>query len=1099
MSASLFSGCYPVVSTLRGYMEILLDDFQPSAVGDRGEFRRFLDTTIVGHGPVTRSHARAEPADTLSSNVVNIVGKILGEAVNRLDAGTKYNRLKRAAEQNVLTAGYTTRTENHENTVRGSNCLTNKHVNSAVLELDKTHWRMLHDHIGDRALEMLLTETSLFIFLRNQSYQQICGPPFICSSKKRKLTIEVDHIDEMLARDPSSDAPGQRDDDQPPPPKQPCNRRNRQPVEPSHFVAPADSCNIDILRRRMLYNMPTTTRCANSKHKKRLDWKLVSSFAFNRHDTAKDLLEHIFSQTPQFAVDPSPRLTALAARMLKLHRKFCYRLHLFKLCPAPWQTGNSKAAVDLDKSEDQRIESDSYHGTGSGSSQASGISATQSKEILEFLNLNSDPDSSLFSMSIPTELSPPTPEKTPLQSPVLEPFKPQKVPANLLEMASSHKQVFMFLQRCIQGVIPRDLIGGKKNHRELYKLLRLLIGAGCYDTLPLHDFIPRFVVDEVGSWLGDVDQEQQFGIYAGFIYWVLTEFVIQLVRSFFYATEASAKESTLYYYRSDVWANATKDAWHILVNDMYSKKRLGNPRYRHSRDVIQYHRMRLIPKETSFRAIVNMKRTYVLRQKFLTADSMRMTSDKYDQYSWFGSSYRHCEVLAAMRTLCAMHPKVAGSSVTCTNDVRARLQTYKNCEQVKHVLSNGGILYMAKCDIRRAFDTINQDKLLELLRERILSKDSNYALHKFWYASLGSDIDKRNAYRATHLSDVSSFEAVLRSMSKRSKQMIFGDWCESRFIYMEEIYQIIEKVVRENLVLSSIGMLEQHTGIPQGSTLSTMLCNLFYGQLEHEYLSPIVDPACTLIMRLVDDFLIVSTSREQVAEALERLTEGFPEYGCQLNADKTLANFDVSIGGRHVNRTFGDLFPWCGKLVSSKTLDVMIDFANMAQLGRIEHSMRISTPGLNQRGLLRHRMLSNVRPRMIPLFMDVGFNSIGTVRLNLYQHFVVCAKKLHVFYRLIPARSSQEQLFGVISDVIKTVYVMMRSACSNNGSFSAVDVTWLGLYAFYAVLLPKHARYVQLLKRIKAILDQPKFVRVGARLDTVVASPLNKTVLTIKY
>ncbi|KAJ1837429.1 hypothetical protein LPJ73_007402, partial [Coemansia sp. RSA 2703] len=136
----------PVVSTLRAYMDSLLDDFQPSALGDRGDMRRFLDTTLVGHSPITRSHARLEPSDTLSSNVVNIVGKILNQAVTKLDPTIKFNRLKRAAEQNVLTSGYTTRTENQTNTVRGSNCLASKHVNSAVLLLDGEVWRTLHAH-----------------------------------------------------------------------------------------------------------------------------------------------------------------------------------------------------------------------------------------------------------------------------------------------------------------------------------------------------------------------------------------------------------------------------------------------------------------------------------------------------------------------------------------------------------------------------------------------------------------------------------------------------------------------------------------------------------------------------------------------------------------------------------------------------------------------------------------------------------------------------------------------------------------------------------------------------------------------------------------
>jgi hypothetical protein len=45
-------------------------------------------------------------------------------------------------------------------------------------------------------------------------------------------------------------------------------------------------------------------------------------------------------------------------------------------------------------------------------------------------------------------------------------------------------------------------------------------------------------------------------------------------------------------------------------------------------------------------------------------------------------------------------------------------------------------------------------------------------------------------------------------------------------------------------------------------------------------------------MRLIDDYLFITTSIEKAKGFLDMMNQGHPEYGCFISKDKTLTNFD---------------------------------------------------------------------------------------------------------------------------------------------------------------------------------------------------------------
>ena len=103
-------------------------------------------------------------------------------------------------------------------------------------------------------------------------------------------------------------------------------------------------------------------------------------------------------------------------------------------------------------------------------------------------------------------------------------------------------------------------------------------------------------------------------------------------------------------------------------------------------------------------------------------------------------------------------------------------------------------------------------------------------------------------------------------------------------------------------------VFKQKKGIPQGSFLSTVLCSLFYGQFDRD--SGVINfPSDDLVMRYVDDFLIVSPCRDRLERLTGFLQNGFPGFGIHINKDKTRFSFESA-----------NTFTWCGLRIDSNTL-----------------------------------------------------------------------------------------------------------------------------------------------------------------------------------
>jgi telomerase reverse transcriptase len=135
--------------------------------------------------------------------------------------------------------------------------------------------------------------------------------------------------------------------------------------------------------------------------------------------------------------------------------------------------------------------------------------------------------------------------------------------------------------------------------------------------------------------------------------------------------------------------------------------------------------------------------------------------------------------------------------------------------------------------------------------------------------------------------------------------------------------ELLQEHIERNVVKIGKRFYRQKTGIPQGSVLSSILCNFFYAELERDVLDFALGDDC-LLLRLLDDFLLISTKEEHAQRFVRVMHRGHPEYGVVVKPAKSLANFDViTDDGRRIPTSGSDrAFLYCGVCIDTTTLEV---------------------------------------------------------------------------------------------------------------------------------------------------------------------------------
>ena len=379
-------------------------------------------------------------------------------------------------------------------------------------------------------------------------------------------------------------------------------------------------------------------------------------------------------------------------------------------------------------------------------------------------------------------------------------------------------------------------------------------------------------------------------------------------------------------------------------------------------------------------------------------------------------------------------------------------------------------LYFCKVDVKSAFDTIPQAAVIKLISGLPTSDDYQISKHVEVKPGDGYQHGQSKPIRkwtslAWATDDRQSFDLKMCQRMTNSKNTIFTENQAVQSHSKEQLLSLLSEHVQRNLVKIGKKFYRQKNGIPQGSVISSLLCNYFYADLETKHLS-FLSPESSLLLRLIDDFLLITMDPEHARRFIQTMHDGLPEYGVSVNPEKTLVNFETCINGHKVKSLVtGKEFPYCGTFINTNTLHITKDRERCKDLEVVD-SLTVEfskTPGKT----FHRKVLNSFKIQCHAMFMDTTFNSPTIVARNIFESFVESANKMCAYNRCLPTQRqpSADMTIRTIAGLVDLAFVLIKSkekSPKNLGyrcAISKTEIRWLAIRAFCSVLKNRQSKY----------------------------------------
>ncbi|KAF9600096.1 hypothetical protein IFM89_002569 [Coptis chinensis] len=697
-------------------------------------------------------------------------------------------------------------------------------------------------------------------------------------------------------------------------------------------------------------------------------------------------------------------------------------------------------------------------------------------------------------------------------------------------------QVVSFIWNVCRSIVPLELVGAPSNWRALRRNISKFVHLRKFENFSLKQCmhgLKTSCVPLLSNWYSScymnnhapetgeklINDYQKFSevmailknnLFSYWIYWLFSRLVVPIVQSSFYVTEVEGGKLDMFYYRKPTWEKMSSKGVTCLREQNYrllSDKSLSSILRKNS---FGFSKVRFCPKENGMRVLANLKAS----SKFPIRSHLQKSS--HNTQSCFKPVNDVLRDLGAvLKGLKMKNPEKLGSSVFNYNDVYKKLCPFLS--GLKSRSSTVPSVYIVICDISKAFDSVNQDKLLSVMKDVMLNEE--------YLLQFSSEVVCTKKCLWVHygqkLLDPTMGTATMKSAPSvpfRVLHRVLTNQETSKMVWKAQLYQDLYQHVKWNMLLLEKQFYLQEVGIPQGSAVSSLLCSYYYAHMERNVIFPFLEKIqephtsksaktnlsgeliCQsngptekdeeqntptgpehALLRFIDDFLFISTSKEQATSFFTRLQRGFRDYSCFINESKSCMNFDLGeLSGLPSKKMYmGDdgisFLPWSGLLINFCTLEIQADYTRYLN---IHVSSTLTVQWQNKPSCyLKDKLCSYLQPKCHPIFYDSNINSAATVRLNIYQAFLLCSMKFHCYVcNLSKVCTLQaEQYYEMIMSSLRYMHRLIRRRIFTvNGTgvhpvlhLKKIEVLWLGLKAYIRVLekkQPRHSRLLYLLR-----------------------------------
>ncbi|XP_034513001.1 telomerase reverse transcriptase [Ailuropoda melanoleuca] len=654
---------------------------------------------------------------------------------------------------------------------------------------------------------------------------------------------------------------------------------------------------------------------------------------------------------------------------------------------------------------------------------------------------------------------------------------------HLLRQHSSPWQVYAFLRACLCRLVPAGLWGSRHNQHRFLRNVKKFISLGKHAKLSLQELTWKMKVQDC-AWLHGspgarcvpaAEHRRREEVLATFLCWLMGTYVVELLRSFFYVTETTFQKNRLFFYRKTVWSQLQSIGIRQHFTSVHLRELSAAEVRRHheARGTLLTSRLRFLPKPSGLRPIVNMD--YVVGARTFRRDKkvQHLTSQVKTLFS----------VLNYER---ARRPSLLGASVLGMDDIHRAWRAFVLRVRARDPAPQ---LYFVKVDVTGAYDALPQDRLVEVIANVIRPQENTYCMRQYAVVRRTAQGHVRKSFKR-HVSTFTDLQPYMRQFVEHLQETsslrdaVVVEQSSSLNEAGSGLFHLFLRLVYNHVIRIGGKSYVQCQGIPQGSILSTLLCSLCYGDMEGRLFPGIQQDG--VLLRLVDDFLLVTPHLTQARAFLRTLVRGVPEYGCTANLQKTAVNFpveDIALGSAApLQLPAHCLFPWCGLLLDTRTLEVSCDYSSYAQTS-IRSSLTFSQgtrPGRN----MRRKLFAVLRLKCCSLFLDLQVNSVHTVYTNIYKIFLLQAYRFHAcvlqFPFNQPVRKNPSFFLRVIVDTASLCYSLLKAKNTGmslgtkgaSGPFPSEAAQWLCLHAFLLKLARHGGTYRCLLGALRAAKAQ---------------------------
>ncbi|CAI2170991.1 20378_t:CDS:10 [Funneliformis geosporum] len=544
-------------------------------------------------------------------------------------------------------------------------------------------------------------------------------------------------------------------------------------------------------------------------------------------------------------------------------------------------------------------------------------------------------------------------------------------------------QVAKFVNSALDFIIPLEFWGNKNNKTVIYKMVKVFIERRRFDALSMHEVLQGFKIKECqwlvppgsGNSCNSVEALKRSEILYEFVWWTFECFVIPLLKLNFHITNSITQKYRLFYYRQEVWSEMSKRSLEPLldsvfeeipseiVSEMLEVKKLG------------CSELKFLPKDDKgkLRPIVNMRRP-MHKNADISSKSTRKNLKKPQSINAILNT-----TFQILKHEKKNNPLLMSGSVFSYNEVQDRLIRYK--KDLANKANKGNFeLYFAKVDVKCCFESIDQSKLMEIIHANVFT-ESQYVVNRYEMVHpKGGEIRRRNGLYVHNGEEFVIFPKYAAELAHRYKNAILVENIKESYNDLGDVLDQLEEHIQQNLIKSGNKYYLQRVGIPQGSILSSLLCSIYYGVMERSELLSVKNNDGVLL-HYIDDFLYISTNKEDVIKFITAMYKGLPEYRCIVNKNKSMVNFDLEIFNEKIKKVDN------------------YDIANIL-------TMTIKKGSHSE--FLKQKMLETVATKSHYIFYDASLNTKENILLNIYQNFLMAAMKFHNYVKEMSRQGSQK-------------------------------------------------------------------------------------------